>query len=235
MKNVFALLLVLGSLARAETVVVGQLIDDSGYYFNSFGDRYNVYVGGITRGANLGGTSSVTWNTTVMSNVNGANGISWTGANASAVSPTLQAGAFSYSGYAGLAGTSAAADDLTNTGIHSTPTITISSTAGQRYVIDLLFANSFGPRTFDVKVGGLLYLDDLALDLSANRRPLVYRFEYVATGSTIPITFTAGAAPGVSDTNPYVNAVSVTQVPEPSSGALLVAGMALLAAMRRRK
>ena len=235
MKMFFIFFFLAGSLVRAETVVVGQLIDDTGWYFNSFGDRYNVYVGGITRGANLGGTSSVTWNTTVMSNVNGANGISWTGANASAVSPTVVSGAFNYTGYSGLAGTDTAANDLTNTGIHLSPTITISSTVGARYVIDLLFANSFGPRTFDVNVGGLLYLDDLALDLSANRRPLVYRFEYVATGSTIPITFTAGAAPGVSDTNPYVNAVSVTQVPEPSSGALLLVGLAVALQGRRRK
>jgi len=235
MGKIFALFLVVGSLARAETVVVGQLIDDTGFYFNSFGDRYNAYVGGVTRGANFGGTSSVTWNTTLMSNVNGASGISWTGANASAVTPTVAIGSFSYTGYAGLAGTSVAADDLTNTGIHSSPTITISSTAGSRYVIDLLFANSWNTRTLDVNVGGLLYLDDLVLDLSANRRPLVYRFEYVATGSNIPITFTAGAAPGVSDTNPYVNAVMVTQVPEPSTGALIVAGMAVWAVIRRRK
>ena len=56
MKKIFALFLVAGSLARAETVVVGQLIDDTGFYFNSFGDRYNAYVGGVTRGANFGGT-----------------------------------------------------------------------------------------------------------------------------------------------------------------------------------
>lgn len=234
MRKIFALFLVVGSLARAETVVVGQLIDDTGFYFNSFGDRYNAYVGGVTRGANFGGTSSVTWNTTLMSNVNGANGISWTGANTSAVTPTVAIGAFSYTGYAGLAGTSAAADDLTNTGIHSSPTITISSTAGSRYVIDLLFANSWNTRTLDVNVGGLLYLDDLVLDLSANRRPLVYRFEYVATGSSIPITLTAGSSTTI-DNNPYVNAISVTQVPEPSAGALLVVGMAAWVTIRRRR
>lgn len=237
MGKIFALFLVVGSLARAETVVVGQLIDDPGFDFNSFGNQYNAYVGGVTRGANFFGTSSVTWNTIVMSNVNGANGISWTGSNTTTLNASSgnAPGTYNYTGYAGLAGTSAAADDLTNTGLSGAPTITISSVAGSRYVIDLLFANAWNTRTLDVNVGGLLYLDDLVLDVSANRRPLVYRFEYVATGSTIPISLTGGAASGVSDTNPYVNAVTVTQVPEPSAGALLMAGIAVLVVMRRRK
>jgi hypothetical protein len=38
MGKVFALFLVVGSLARAETVVVGQLIDDPDFLFSSFGD-----------------------------------------------------------------------------------------------------------------------------------------------------------------------------------------------------
>ena len=235
MKKIFALFLVMGSLARAETVVVGQLIDDPGFDFNSFGNQYNAYVGGVTRGANLAGTSSVIWNTIVMSHVNGANGISWTGNQTSAVSPTAALGSYNYTGYSGLAGTSAAADDLTNTGIHALPTITISSTVGARYVIDLLFSNAWAARTFDVSVGGLLYLDDLVLDLSANRRPLVYRFEYVATGSSIPISFSPGSAAGVANVDPYVNAVTVTQVPEPSSGVLMLVGMAALLRRRNRK
>ena len=163
MKKIFVLFLLAGSLARAETVVVGQLIDDPGFDFNSFGNQYNAYVGGVTRGANLAGTSSVIWNTIVMSNVNGANGISWTGSNTTTLNASSgnALGTYNYTGYAGLAGTSAAADDLTNTGIHELPTITISSTVGARYVIDLLFSNAWAARTFDVSVGGLLYLDEL--------------------------------------------------------------------------
>ena len=46
MKKFFIFFFLAGSLVRAETVVVGQLIDDTGWYFNSFGDSYNVYVGG---------------------------------------------------------------------------------------------------------------------------------------------------------------------------------------------
>lgn len=37
------------------------------------------------------------------------------------------------------------------------------------------------------------------------------------------------------DNNPYVNAISVTQVPEPSAGALLVVGMAAWVTIRRRR
>ncbi|NBS15065.1 MAG: hypothetical protein EBT57_09765, partial [Verrucomicrobia bacterium] len=75
MKKIFALFLVAGSLARAETVVVGQLIDDSGFLFSSFGDQY---TRGTTRGANFGG-SAVTWYGVAMSSTSGANGISWAG------------------------------------------------------------------------------------------------------------------------------------------------------------
>lgn len=146
MKAIFALLLVAGSLTRAETLHYGsQIIDDPGYSFDSFGNQYNTYVGSTTRGANLGGTSTVSWYGISMSHVSGDNGISWTGNTASAAN-------YAYGN--SVAGTGAAADSLTNSGIHSSPTITISSMAGSRYVIDLLFANAFSPRNFDVSVEG---------------------------------------------------------------------------------
>lgn len=239
MKKIFALFLVAGSLARAETVVVGELIDDPGFLFSSFGDQY---TRGTTRGANFGG-SNVTWYGVAMSSTSGANGISWAGSVATGA-------LYGYSSiYTGSSpGTAATADNLTNTGIYGGSTsIEISATAGATYVVDLLFANQFSGsgagyhpyRVFDVSVGGLLYADDLTLygTNEPTRRPLVYRFEVTPASGSIDITFAGGAAISGANTDPtpYVNAVMVTQVPEPSSGALLVAGLAALAVMRRRR
>ena len=239
MKKIFALLVLAGSLARAENVVVGQLIDDPDFLFSSFGDQY---TRGTTRGANFGG-SDVTWYGVAMSSTSGANGISWAGLVATGSQ-------YSYSSiYSGTSpGTGATADNLTNTGIYGGSTsIQISATAGATYLVDLLFANQFSGsgsgyvpyRIFDVRVGGLLYADELMLPGTndPSRRPLVYRFEVTPSSGSIDITFAGGVAiPGVNtDTTPYVNAVMVTQVPEPSSGVLLLVGMAALLRRRNRK
>lgn len=239
MKIMLSLLFLAGSLARAENVVVGQLIDDPGFLFSSFGDQY---TRGLTRGANFGG-SDVTWYGVAMSSTSGANGISWAGSVATGAH-------YGYSSiYTGSSpGTGATADNLTNTGIYGGSTsIQISAASGATYVVDLLFANQFSGsgasyhpyRVFDVSVGGLLYADDLTLygTNEPTRRPLVYRFEVTPSSGSINITFAGGAAISGANTDPtpYVNAIMVTQVPEPSSGALLVAGLAALGLMRRRK
>jgi hypothetical protein len=236
---VLVLALFAGASVRAENIAVGTLIDDAGFYFNSFGNQYAL---GTTRGANFAGSRSVTWQGVSMSNVSGANGISWSGSTASLVKYD-----YSSSIYAGMPGTSADANDLTNSGIHGNGTsITISAIAGQKYVVDLLFANQFSGsgadyypyRTMDVSVGGLLYADDLTLygTDSPDRRPLVYRFEVTPATSSINIVLNTGAAVSGSqtDTNPYVNAVMVT-VPEPSAGALLVVGLGGAAIFRRKR
>ncbi len=217
----------------ATTISVGQIIDDPGYNFDSFGSNADE----STRGANFGGTFETTWNNvSLLTDRTGAsNGISWTGTDVSAVGDP-GAGEYLYSAiYFGDPGTGADADEITNTGIHSAPTISISATVGKTYTIDLLFAQAFTPRrTFDVLVEGSIYLDDLALDLNEGR-PLVYRFETLATDDTINITFAPGSEPGYDDTNPYVNAVMVTEViPEPSAAVMALIGAAGLAARRRR-
>ena len=240
-KSCFSLVAALAWLAggsvRAENIVYGSLIDDSSWLFSSFGNQHTL---GTTRGANFNGAGSVTWYGVNLSNVSGANGISWSGALAS----TNQ---YSYSGiYTGSSpGTAAAANDLTNTGIHGNgTTISISAVAGHKYVVDLLFANAFSGvgagyvpyRTMDVSVGGLLYADDLTLHgtQSSDRRPLVYRFEFTPSSTSFDITLTNGGvvAGSTTDTNPYVNAVMVT-VPEPSAFSLLVLGIGGLIALRR--
>ena len=241
MKKIFALFLVAGSLARAETVVVGQLIDDPGYLFSSFGDQY---TRGTTRGANFGG-SNVTWYGVAMSSTSGANGISWAG---SVANGTLYGYSSIYTGSS--PGTGATADNLTNTGIYGgNTTISISATAGQKYLVDLLFANQFSGstaggnyypyRTMDVEVGGLLYVDDLTLNgaESPDRRPLVYRFEVTPSSTSISITLkNGGNVPGfATDPTPYVNAVMVTQVPEPGSASLVAFGLAILLMKKRRR
>jgi len=178
-----------------------------------------------------------------MSSTSGANGISWAGSVATGAQ-------YGYSSiYTGSSpGTGATADNLTNTGIYGGSTsIQISATAGATYVVDLLFANQFSGsgagyypyRVFDVSVGGLLYVDDLTLygTQEPTRRPLVYRFEVTPSSGSINITFAGGAliSGANTDPTPYVNAIMVTQVPEPSTGALLVAGMTLLTVMGRRR
>ena len=226
-----------GGWIRAENIAVGTLIDDTGFFFNSFGNQHAL---GTTRGANFAGSRSVVWQGVSMSNVSGANGISWSGSTASLVKYD-----YSSSIYAGMPGTSADANDLTNSGIHGNGTsITISAVAGQRYIIDLLFANNFSGsgagyypyRTMDVRVGGLLYADDLTLHGtdSPDRRPLVYRFEVTPATSSINIVLNTGAPVSGSqtDTNPYVNAVMVT-VPEPSAFSLLVFDFGGVMALRR--
>ena len=224
---------------RAENIAVGTLIDDTGYFFSSFGNQYTL---GTTRGANFGGAGSVAWYGVNMSNVSGQNGITWSGVVASHTN-------YNYSSfYSGSPGTAAAANDLTNSGISgNNTTISIIANAGQRYVVDLLFANHFSGegasyfpyRTLDVSVGGLLYVDDLTLNgtQSDQRRPLVYRFEVTPSSSSINIVLTNGGnVPGSrTDTNPYVNAMTVTQVPEPSAFSLLAIGLGGLTVMRRRR
>jgi len=224
---------------RAENIVVGTLIDDSGYLFSSFGNQYTL---GTTRGANFGG-STVSWYGVNMSSTSGANGISWTGSVATGA-------VYGFSGIynSSSPGTAAAADSLTNTGIFGGSTsISISANAGQKYLIDLLFANQFSGtgadyipyRTMDVSVGGLLYANDLTLNgtLSPDRRPLVYRFEVTPSSNSIQITFAGGAVVSGSPTDqtPYVNAMMVTQVPEPSALSLLTVGLGGWAMMRRRR
>jgi hypothetical protein len=228
-----------GASIRAENIVIGTLIDDSGYLFSSFGNQYTL---GTTRGANFGG-STVSWYGVNMSSTSGANGISWTGSVATGAQ-------YGFSGIynSSSPGTAAAADSLTNTGIFGGSTsISISATAGQKYLIDLLFANQFSGtgagyipyRTMDVSVGGLLYADDLTLNgtQSPDRRPLVYRFEVTPSSNSIQITFASGAVVSGSPTDqtPYVNAMTVTQVPEPSALSLLAIGLGGLAMLRRRR
>ena len=240
-RHIFAIIAVAlfgGASVRAENIVVGMLIDDSAYLFSSFGNQYTL---GTTRGANFGG-STVSWYGVNMSSASGANGISWTGSVATGAQ-------YGFSGIynSSSPGTAAAADSLTNTGIFGGSTsISISATAGQKYLIDLLFANQFSGtgagyipyRTMDVSVGGLLYADDLTLNgtQSPDRRPLVYRFEVTPSSNSIQITFASGAVVSGSPTDqtPYVNAMTVTQVPEPSALSLLAVGIGGLALVRRR-
>ena len=212
----------------ATTINVGSIFDDPGYLFDTFGNNAN----GTTRGANFGGAQSVTWYGINMTNdaTGATNGIAWTG-------NTATTALYDYSNfYFGTPGTGAAANSLTNFGIHSSPTITISVTPGATYSIDLLFANAISARTFDVNVEGSLYLDNLALDVTAEKRPLVYRFQIVAPDNQIQIALTNGAEPGYTDTNPFVQAMMVTAVvPEPSALIMTATGLLGLAFRRNRR
>lgn len=216
----------------ATTIFVGTVYDDPGYNFDTFGNNSN----GTSRGANFGGASSVTWyGVNMSSDSSGAGGgISWSGLTADATVGEVP-GVYDYDAiYFGTPGTGAAANSLTNTGIHSAPTINIPVTTGLTYSIDLLFANAYNARTFDILVEDGLYVDDFAIGLDAGR-PLVYRFQFLALDSQIQISFRNGAEPGYTDTNPYVNAMMVTQVvPEPSSFAITATALLGLALRRKR-
>ena len=215
----------------ATSIHVGQIYDDPSFLFNTFGNNANE----STRGVNFGGGNFTVWNgvtlTTLLAN---SNGISYTGTLADAVGSP---GEYSYLGYTGMPGTGEDANQIANTGIHGSPTIQVTVTPGVTYSVDLLFANAFNSRVFDVFVEGQLYLDDLTLSMDAESydRPLVYRFEFLATDTQMDISFDPGAEqPGYTDTNPYVNAIMVTQtVPEPSSA--LMGGLALLTVFRRKR
>ena len=239
---VFAFALSAAGLVRAENIAVGTLIDDPGFTFDSFGNQRTL---GTSRGANFGGTD-VSWNGVNLSSTSGANGISWvaasgtvTNANLYSYGPNLANGTPGIYPATGLT-TYTAADQLTNTGIYGAGTsISISATSGQKYLIDLLFANALSgtaDRIFDVSVGGSLYADDLLLrpQSSGDRRPLVYRFEVTApVSNVINISFGAGPSGSGIDPTPYVNAMTVTQVPEPSALSLLAVGLGGVAALRR--
>lgn len=219
--------------SQATTIHVGQVIDDPGYDFSSFGQNSTT----STRGANFGGTFTTTWYGVTMTtdSSGGTNGISWTGSVANAVGSP---GQYDYTGFSNLAGGSGTdANQITNTGIHGTPTINVTTAVGKTYSVDMLFANAFNARTLDVFVEGQLYLDNLAMrvDSESYDRPLVYRFQFVATDSQMTITFGPGAEPGYLDTNPYVNALMVTEVvPEPSTMALTAVGALGLLRRKRR-
>jgi hypothetical protein len=234
----FRVILITGSLVAtapigATTVFYGTLTEATDYRFDTFGNNANE----TTRGANLGGSASATWYDINMStNPTGAdNGISWTGLDTDTVGA---AGVYGYTGiYSGNPGTASSADSLTNTGIHgANVAVNITATVGHTYAIDLLFANGFNTRTFDVTVGNTLYLKNLRLEMGSTR-PEVYRFEYVAVSDQIQITFSGGEAFDIyQDTNPYVNAVMVTQtaIPELSSSVLIVIGLMGFVLRRRR-
>jgi hypothetical protein len=221
----------------ATTILFGTVTEANNFLFNTFGDNANV----TTRGANFGGVSAATWyNINMSTDATGAgNGISWSGNAANAVGAI---GEYGYTGiYSGTPGTAASANSLTNTGIAGSPVINISAIPGYTYSIDLLFANAFNlltnGRTLDVKVGGVLYLDDLRLEMGGSR-PEVYRFSYTATSNQIQITLDPGTVFGAyTDTNPYVNAIMVTQtaVPEPSSFAILATGLLGFTLRRKRR
>lgn|GEM_PF-6402142 len=216
----------------ATTIYHGAVYDDPGYLFDTFGNNADE----TSRGANFGSATSVTWYGINMTHdsTGATNGIAWTGTPADS---STSVGAYNYSNiYFGTPGTGAAANSLTNFGIHSYPTITISVTPGATYSIDLLFANAISARTFDVNVEGSLYLDNLALDITAEKRPLVYRFQIVAPDNQIQIALTDGAEPGYTDTNPYVQAMMVTKVvPEPSALIMTATGLLGLAFRRNRR
>jgi hypothetical protein len=217
----------------ATTVFFGSLTEATDYRFDTFGNNANE----TTRGANLGGLASATWyDINMTTDPTGAgNGISWTGVDTDAGAAV---GVFGYTGiYSGNPGTASSADRLTNTGISgANVAVNITATVGHTYAIDLLFANAFNSRTLDVTVGNTLYLKNLRLEMGSTR-PEVYRFEHVATSDQIQITFSGGEAFDIyQDTNPYVNAVMVTQtaIPELSSSVLIASGLMGFALRRRR-
>lgn len=62
----------------------------------------------------------------------------------------------------------------------------------------------------------------------------VYRFEVTApVSNVISISFGAGPSGSGIDPTPYVNAMTVTQVPEPSALSLLAVGLGGVMALRR--
>ncbi len=114
-------------------------------------------------------------------------------------------------------------------------------TPNQLYQVEVL-SNPIGytnNRSLGVNVNGVSYATDIQVpagptSTGGNANSMVYEFTASSTTSTLDLSFIPGAT---NDNNPFVTAIALTAVPEPSS--LILCGLGavglLVAARRRRK
>jgi hypothetical protein len=101
----------------------------------------------------------------------------------------------------------------------------VSVVPNQTYSIEILATQPFAPggppRNFSVLVGGVTYASEIEVPASLSYSA-VYRFEASSATSILDITFAKGTLGGVFDPYPYINALAITPVPEPSAGVMLL-------------
>lgn len=115
---------------------------------------------------------------------------------------------------------------------------------GQTYKFQLMFAEAGFNRGFDVFQDSVKIIDDFSpwklAGMNNSRQSALIANEFVATSNTLTIGF-GGTAAGFSDNNPILSAFTLenvggsSNVPEPGSLALLVAGAGLLGVARRAR
>ncbi len=166
--------------------------------------------------------------------------VSLTGAPDLTITGSLHAGisGFSWSGDPDQA----ARDTLTNgSGFYNPGTISLNipasiATTGQLYHVEVLsFAAFAADRRFNVSANGTPFATNWTIIANApNNYNDVLEFDLAANSSGITVNFSLGSDPGV-DTLPFVHAIAITPIPEPSSTLLLVGSSALALRRRSRK
>ena len=136
----------------------------------------------------------------------------------------------------------AARDTLTNgSGFYNPGTLSLNipasiATTGQLYHVEVLsFAGFAIDRRFNVSANGTPFATNWTIIASApNNYNDVLEFDLAANASGITVNFSPGTDPGI-DPLPFIHAIAITPIPEPSSTLLLVGSSALALRRRSRK
>lgn len=107
-------------------------------------------------------------------------------------------------------------------------TISLAVTAGVTYDLQVLMAENYyadgGQRGGSLLLDGVMLVENVAVG-SKTGDPLVYHYQFTATGNTIEIESRRAVAGTFSDDSGMVNALTLSTVPEPSAIALVATGV----------
>jgi len=204
--------------AQAEIISVGQVFR-TGSLSNAF-PEFLSNTNATTRAWNLGGGvgNDVTYN-----------GVTLLGTGAFSATPvgdlTIING--NLAGSAGPLWTGAQSTEqreITDSQLVRSPgfnvNLDIAAVEGQLYTVEILVASStgLGARYNDAVVDGVTFAEDF---FNLAEESVVYRFNVTADADGIDLSLGSGNLPNTDDQSAYINAISVTVVPEPSSFVLL--------------
>ena len=110
------------------------------------------------------------------------------------------------------------------------------ATPGELHHVELLAVAGFTPvRVFSVSANGTPFVTEWNVrEGAADHWTALLEFDVAAGAEGISIAVSPGTEPGV-DINPFIHALSVTPVPEPSAALLGGLGLLALAVRRRRR